>query len=856
MSLSDFIREEFFGKRLARRRVLVIYDPEGRYETVARDLGDEHCSVIDASKSPLGARAKAWKCFRELGADETARQSLVLYTHNPSPKTKAHEIADPFRAFAIAGAEFPKGAGDDFREICRNYLPDRVEEIEQLFSSGSEPTFEMVDSLRTGGVQAPRLKAIFGTDNVKEIFLGFLCPTDRQREELEKDKGWPSEFRALAQNALGFAVNGSASKPDTLRAKLWQFVLFSEFAADLPGKLPEELETVPRADRVYITLINSLCERLRESAHQDTYAMEAEAVSVKLQLDVACGQIREFGRRDTFAFEERSFLARFSEEVAKQDWEAAGSILEGRIHSLWANHEERQLLWTIARYAYRLLQKAESVRLNLKDTGASGKALTEFYLERFVEIDTTQRLLEQAISEAGYDIDEVTDVIEAARKEYRALVNEVQDRLFKVVASEGWPFQGVERNTRTFDRAVGPALERKERVVYILVDGLRYEFGAQLDQELAKYFRTEIKPACALLPCVTRFGMASLLPQADTKLRIQTAKNGKTAPFLDGKEIKGPAERLEAIRSYYGDRCDMRKLEDLLKGFSNKGKATNLVKSLKDCDLLVVRSQEIDHQGESQSDYSKSNQTREIQAIIRLIRKLAEHTDYQWVVIATDHGFFWIDDLDAGDAISPPSGDWALETRRCCLGSGDTANRVVSFTTAELSIPTEYPTYIVPKHLAVFRSGGNYFHEGLSFQESLVPVLSVDLSSDKTEIGFDSSTVELNLSYKQGKARKVFTLRPSIEITAFTSGLGFGDSSYRFRLEVVQGDKEVGKPTSNPNLDPTTGLLSIQPGPESAMKVTLSLQEEGFEGDFEVRAIDPETGKAIAKLKLNFEPQF
>ncbi len=694
MTLHDFIRDEFFGKRLAKRRALVIYDPEGRYSEVARDLGGDHCTVVDASTSPLGARADAWKCFQELGADETGEKSFVLYTRNPNPKTKANEIADPFRAFAIAGAEFPKGAGDDFHEICRNYLPDRVDEIEQLFANGTEPTFDMVDSLRTGGVQAPRLQSIFGTDNVKEVFLGFLCPTDGQREELEKDKGWSSEFRALAQNALGYAVNGNASKPDTLRDRLWQFVLFSEFSADLPGELPEELQTVPKADPVYITLINSLCDRLRESAYQDVYALEAVAVSEKLDLADACASIHEFGDRDTFAFEERSFLARFSQEVAKPDWEAAGTILEGRIHSLWANHEERQLLWTIARYAYRLLRKAESVRLNLKDTAKSGKALTEFYLERFVEIDTTQRLLEQAVSEAGYDFDEVAEVIESARKEYRALINEVQDRLFQTITAEGWPFQGVDRNTCTFDRAVGPALERNERVVYILVDGLRYEFGAQLDQELAKYFRTEIKPACALLPCVTRFGMASLLPQADTKLKIQNGKGGKAAPFIDGKEIKGPNERLEVIRSFYGDRCDMRKLEDLIKGFATKAKTANLVKSLKDCDLLVVRSQEIDHQGESQSDYSKSNQVREVQAIIRLIRKLAEEADYQRVVIATDHGFFWIDDLDAGDAISMPSGDWDLETRRCCIGSGDKADRIVSFTSAELSIPTEAPTYI------------------------------------------------------------------------------------------------------------------------------------------------------------------
>ncbi len=857
MLLHDFIRREYFQKRLQLRRVLVIYDHAKRYRDVVEEIGlSEHSLLVDTSAQPLGARLKAWRAFDEVAADASGETQLIVYVPHGAPVTDDDKMNDPFRAIAIAGAQFPKGAGDDYLEICRNYLPDRVDELQQLFDGDKEPSFDMINSLRTGGVQSPRLQAIFKTDNVKEIFIGFLCSTEAQKNALNEDKDWSPEFRAIAKSSLGFNVNGNASNPDTLRSKLWQYLLFSEFAADLPDSLPNEVIDLPRAEGAYITLVNSICDRLREPLYQEHYAIEAEEVETKLNLKVACKGITEFGERDTFSFEERSFLGRFTEAVLAGNWEESGEILEGRKNSLWANYEERQLLWTIARFALQLLQANESIRLNLKEVPGDGKSLTHFYTDRFSDVDTTQRLLEQAVGEADYGdgYEEVGDVIDKARSCYRELVNELQAKLFGVIRKEGWPFSGVERNSRTFDRAVAPFLEKKQRVVYFMVDGLRYEFGAQLDQELARFFKTEITPACAFLPCVTRFGMASLLPGADSQLKIGPNAKDKAVPLFNGSEVLSPDDRLDVYKAAYGDRCDMRKLEDLRKAFSSQAKTKNLVEQLDAVDLLVVRSQEIDHQGESQSDYAKSNQPREVQAIIRIVRKLAEHGNYQRAVIGTDHGFFWIDDLDKGDAISAPTGDWALDTRRCRIGSGDPAPRVASFSTSELSMPTEWPTFIVPEKLALFRATGNYFHEGLSFQESLLPVLSVDLSSDEAEMGLNSDTVKISLNYKQGKTKKVFILRPSIEILAETDGLNFGEGVYRFRLEVMQGKKEVGQPTSNPNLDSTTNLVSISPGPDSTMKMTLSLYEDEFEGDFEVRAIDPDTDQRLAVLKLNFEP--
>ncbi|MBV9082910.1 MAG: hypothetical protein JOZ62_09555 [Acidobacteriaceae bacterium] len=61
----------------------------------------------------------------------------------------------------------------------------------------------------------------------------------------------------------------------------------------------------------------------------------------------------------------------------------------------------------------------------------------------------------------------------------------------------------------------------------------------------------------------------------------------------------------------------------------------------------------------------------------------------------------------------------------------------------------------------------------------------------------------------------------------------------RFALEVKSGKKIVGSVAPNPNVDPTTGLVTLESG--TAIKIPLRM-EDSFEGEFTVAAVDPVTG--------------
>jgi hypothetical protein len=154
----------------------------------------------------------------------------------------------------------------------------------------------------------------------------------------------------------------------------------------------------------------------------------------------------------------------------------------------------------------------------------------------------------------------------------------------------------------------------------------------------------------------------------------------------------------------------------------------------------------------------------------------------------------------------------------------------------------------VPKTLGTFIANQRYFHSGFSIQECLLPVLSIPLKAapDENEAEEDWT---INLSYKEGKTKKVTTRRPVVSITYQVHELFSATEGIRLRIEaIVAGeDSPVGEPVMSGGIDPATGLAIIDPG--ETLKIVLRMDED-FEGAFEVVVLDPETQRVLAKIKL------
>lgn len=840
MSFLKFVADHW-QKRLESSRSMVVYDGSGGLRDALSLLDLPDLEIVDTSESAINSRLTAWEAWRKVGADESLQASLLVYVPQPPPKNPEDVRADPFQPFRLAGCLFPDGAGDSLRSLAKKFVPTRAAEVEKLFQKEESPNLALIDALRTGKTATPHLQTIFGTDEFTTILRKFLVADKDLQQKLEESDGWDGEFRALVNSSLGLEIYGRATTWKTLTEKLWNYLLFSEFAFDLPGGLPETLNDVPRADQEYIDLVNHLCQEMRDhSPSQATYIAEAERIASSLDLEKNCRAIDDLGERDTFAFEERSFLQRFEHALNSGDRARSSAILAQRKKSLWANHESRQSLWRIAELANELCTLGDELDAELSQVGTKAKKLVVFFTEKFKRFDTLHRELEQAVANVfGETVEEeVTRITAQARTAFKDRALKLQKNFLQSVQNDGWPLPGMPENAATFSRLVAPHLEKKTRVVYFMIDALRYELGVCIEQELQEQHEVVTEAVCAQLPCVTRFGMASLLPGAASDLRF-VLEGSELQPKFGNRFARVPTERFKVFQSVYGERCKMMKLDELI------GKKS--LKEYADTDLLIVRSTGIDESGETTLIQARTLIPKIVRMILTACSRLQSEAKFGKAVIATDHGFHWLDDLDQGDSCCVPPGDWKLRKRRCLLGSGDEAPTSINFSAAQVGIPTDLPTYVVPRNLGVFALGSSYFHEGLSPQESIIPVLSVTLKAKDSADTLTSGGFEVILSYKRGQSTKITSRRPSIEVSIDQNGL-FAEDHARFQLEAVSKGKVVGRPAPCQYVDPATEY--VQMAPQTFTKLSLRMDDD-FEGDFEIRAIDPESGMKFGNpLKL------
>jgi hypothetical protein len=827
----------------------VVFDPEGRYEEVCVELADEHCRVLNTSGKPLSARINAMTIWRELCADTTHASQLLIYSRDPVPLTEEDQRANPYSAFVAMGARFPDGPNDDFEQLCLSFLPGRRTELGQLFADGSVPEFQHLDSLAGGDNSHPRLEAIFNTGEATKIVTLFLAPTDTVAAQLDASTDWCGEFRQLVERVFSLKLNAQVSKAETIRAKLWQFLLFSEFASDLPCELPGGLAEVPKATGTAADIAMELCESLRTSDQtREAYRDAANVIESELALKQECESLTDLGDRDTFAFEEARFLQFAVTCINANDLDRAHEILETHHRSLWTEEGERQLLWRILRLSLELLGAIQLCEEELKHLGAHGLDLATAYADKLAQVDLHQRELDTAVLQLDEGFDEVEAIIQIAHERYRAFANNLQDLFLPAVSREGWPFSGMSASRDTYRDSVAPLLNEGKRVAYFLTDALRLELAQKLSENLSKHYATTVSPVCAQLPCVTRFGMASLLPDAGDDLRFDI-ENGELEPFLDGEAVGSRSNRLAAFSKHQGDRVETFAIGKFIEATKTSTRREELKAKLSDIDLLVVTSTELDSLGEGE-EWLRQHLAEPLDKLLRSIRRAAD-LGFEIAIVATDHGFLWVDEVDSGTTCQKPiGGEWPVKKRRCYIGKGDEPAGSIKFSTTAVGIPCEEPALVVPRSIGAYGKGSSYYHEGLSLQESLVGRMVIELSEEGSAAALEPEKANVELSRKRSK---VSSLIVSINLSWPGGSSLFAEESKEFDLIAYQGkDKEVGRPTASEKVDPTTDRIRIAPG--EAIKVNLRLTSEIEEGPFRIKVLDIKTEKALDTLELTYSP--
>ena len=824
MNVSAHLRKRLIDL-LDDHRIVVWYDSEKAFGEFVTAFKAPGCVVVSATDSILIARRGAEKVYREMNesALPAARVNLLIYLPMSRGDTVEARQQDAFEAFAAAGTVFGVDESQRLASLARQAMPAHTAQITRLCEEG-KPTLIMLDRLASTQVTSPLLHEVFGSDTPAEVIALALCDPGRAKK-IATTEGCTQEMVRMLEAKAGFKPSSATADLSTTLVQLARYVLLGELELDSGVPLGDALSAISRAGRPHSDLVYAACDRMRTDTNlRDGYV----ELAVRMESDLRLASLtdpKNLGSRDTFPFEERRYLGMVIDAARRGDLAGARAIIEQRRSSIWYAQPERGVLWNAVARCVDLLQKAEALQGQHRRDEVSVKEIVAGYVADggWCELDRRQRLFEHA-SASCTDDREIAPLLELCRSRYREAVVKVQQQFLAAVQKDGWPPEGYLRQTQIFDRFVSPPLESNEKVAMFMVDACRYEMGRDLGTALAESGEVVVIPAAGMLPSYTTFGMAALLPEADQSLRLSEL-DGELVPVLGTRVLRTVENRMEVLASRYGDRFHHVTLEEVL----SKSKA--MKEKAKKVDLLVVRTPDPDQIAENLGSLRARRYLSDITAeIATAVRKLGE-LGFQHIVIAADHGHVLVDEALAGETVVEPPGDWKVRKRRCLLGraSGREMGTIV-FDANRVGIRGDARDYCVPLGYKTFRAGENYFHEGLSLQEAILPVVKVKLRKSAAETAERS----IEIRYK----RDYFTSR-AIGLVVHYSALF--PQPCRVHVEAYDGSSAKAKRVSvkTPDcdaLDPTTHEIVLTPNADTPVPVQM---DQDFDGKvIEIRVTD------------------
>ena len=319
----------------------------------------------------------------------------------------------------------------------------------------------------------------------------------------------------------------------------------------------------------------------------------------------------------------------------------------------------------------------------------------------------------------------------------------------------------------------------KEQTVVIISDALRYEVGASLLEKLQadEKIKATMKPMMGILPSITKYGMAALLPHKTLEL---------TADYdvlVDGNKT-GSTEQKQAILQQYKPNSKAILYKDI-----KNASVTDLKNIFAYQDVVYIYHNQIDGRGdEASTEHEVFNACEEaVDEIHNMIRRLTSANKSNFIITA-DHGFIYKrDNLEESDKIGSVYSSDAFVGRRYYVAEKELGVVGTSFTEADKLFKQGNGKVIsYPIGADIFKkpgSGVNYVHGGCSPHEMLIPLIEV-----KTERGYkDVSTVQIELVSLMNKITNLITTLDFVQKDPISDLVK--ETTYRLYFITEKGEK-------------------------------------------------------------------
>jgi hypothetical protein len=700
------------------------------------------------------------------------------------------------------------------KRLARNVLRQRYTDgvIDEMLAPERVGYEDLARALSdTSSAEPPSiLKSIFHDAPGSDGLLAAWLVSDLRDAEIEAKEA-RRELMKLVRSRLGLDLAEDAGLAK-LRSVTLRYVLAGEFRSDLSCAPPTSLDAVPAPKtKDDEAAVRDLARRLRMS-FSEVYPAMADRVEAELGLRNANVQAECLGSIDTFRFEEGALLAHCSALVAATKFDDALRLVDQREHTFWLDRDVgRKAQWEACRRMAELGTVASSVKAAVSKAGGDVNAWIDAYTCKngWYRLDQTHRRLEAWV--ANLDDEPEERALGVVRRLYEDVCQSMADGFTKVLVKANWTVSTSTHQTHIFSEVVAA---QPKPVAYFLVDAMRFEMGLELSERLPKTAEVSVRHAIGALPSITPIGMAALQPGASASFSV-VEQGGKLGARIDDVFLPDLAARKKFAAARVPKLVDIA-LDELL-----SLQPSRLAKRIEGAQVVLVRSQEIDHAGEAGFTYqARQVMDNVIDNLARGIRKLAaagvEHS-----VVSADHGhLFFPADRDESMRIGAPGGDEVDLHRRCWIGRGGTTpSGCIRVAASALGYESDLD-FVFPSGCGVFKAGGDlaFHHGGPSLQELIVPVLTVRMKMRDAARTTAASMTATGLP--DAVTNRIF----SVTLQLGGQNLSLFSSAMMVRPLLMSSGKQVGGVgmAIEAELDRATGCVKLQPGKPITVAFLLS----------------------------------
>ena len=353
-------------------------------------------------------------------------------------------------------------------------------------------------------------------------------------------------------------------------------------------------------------------------------------------------------------------------------------------------------------------------------------------------------------------------------------------------ALKEWKIDGIANQYEFYGSFPDKKAGNKNAAVYVIIsDALRYEAGVEIAEALnGRYrFKADCEAMLGCVPSYTSLGMAALLPHK----QIEMSDKGDI--LVDGKACSSFIQRNEILSSYKGMAIKSEEFRNL-----GRDEAREMIRGK---NIIYVYHNTIDAIGDDSKTEDKtfSAVRTAINEVCDMAAFAVNNLHARYVFVTADHGFVYTNrrpDTTDRNKIADSGGETLKMNKRFIMGKYiplmENIHRASLSNTTGVSADKDM-SFAVPKGMSLFyfTGGARFFHGGMSLQEVVVPVITIEHVRGKEKEKTREKTVGVQVL---GQDYRITTGRHRFEILQ-TEAVSERVKSVTHKIGIYAGSEPV-----------------------------------------------------------------